>query len=764
MRPLACAILIILVEAACGRSAHSYVERGNKLFSAGKYSEAEFQYRASISKDPRFAEAYYRLGLTDVEMGDGTAALHALEQAQEFAPNTDQYGIAFADLSLEAYQEDPTDKKSYDLASREAYDLLRKNPNSFDGLRLHASVSIIDRKYDEALAELRKADAIRPLDPKADVPMVRALLAQNRTQEAESVAERVLAAHPDSAPMYDLLVNYYSEAHRTADAERLLEAETAGLPKDVRPRLKLAALYRDSGRRQQMMATLDGIRKDREVFPNAPGLVGDFYARAGDWKEALAQYQDGERSGSKDQARYQEAVARTLAAIGKSEESIGQLNELLKAYPDDFSARLTRAILLRDSAKPADRELAVGDLKILSGRAPSDAVTRYNLGLAYVANRDLTTGVTVLKEAADLRADYAAPRIALAQLAEKSGNHAETVRLTGQILNTDPGNRDAALLHADGLVGIHNYSRARAELEGLLKSNQDSKPGSMDVDLRLAALDIAEQKYADAEARYLRLYKTGSDDLRPLAALVRLYLKEARPVKADALLQRELRQASGSEELHRLAAATAIQEGKRGLAIQHYEWLRANNPSSVDACKSLGELYQAEGDLDRAVANYEKASQLAPFDKEILYNLGVLENDAGDKQAAIRTMKKELALDPQNAAVMNNLAFDLAETGTDLGQALTLAAAAARKLSSDPNVLDTLGWVYAKNGLNESAIQVFRVLVNKNPELPVYRYHLGVAFLQDNKRNEAKDEFTIALSKKPPKELARKIRELSAKL
>src|SRR5271166_6608533 len=233
MKLLASAILIILIEAACGRSAQSYLDRGNILFRAGKYQEAEFQYRASISKNPRFAEAYHRLGLADAATGDGAAALHALQQAQEFAPNNDQYGIALADLSLEAYQEDPTDKKLYDQVSREAYDLLHRNPNSCDGLRLHAEVLIIDREYDEALAELRKADALRPLDPKVDVTMARALFAENRTEEAESLAQRLLAAHSDSSPMYDLLINYYSKAHRTADAEHLLQAEAAGLPKDV---------------------------------------------------------------------------------------------------------------------------------------------------------------------------------------------------------------------------------------------------------------------------------------------------------------------------------------------------------------------------------------------------------------------------------------------------------------------------------------------------------------------------------------------------
>src|ERR1700689_961061 len=82
MKLFAGVILMILVEGGCGRSAQSYLERGDRLFPAGKYAEAQFQYRASISKNPRFAEAYYRLGLTDAAVGDGTAALDALQQAQ----------------------------------------------------------------------------------------------------------------------------------------------------------------------------------------------------------------------------------------------------------------------------------------------------------------------------------------------------------------------------------------------------------------------------------------------------------------------------------------------------------------------------------------------------------------------------------------------------------------------------------------------------------------------------------------------------------
>ena len=39
--------------------------------AAGKYADAELQYRQSISKDPKFAEGYYQLGLLEYKLRHG---------------------------------------------------------------------------------------------------------------------------------------------------------------------------------------------------------------------------------------------------------------------------------------------------------------------------------------------------------------------------------------------------------------------------------------------------------------------------------------------------------------------------------------------------------------------------------------------------------------------------------------------------------------------------------------------------------------------
>ncbi len=207
----------------------------------------------------------------------------------------------------------------------------------------------------------------------------------------------------------------------------------------------------------------------------------------------------------------------------------------------------------------------------------------------------------------------------------------------------------------------------------------------------------------------------------------------------------------------------ATREGNFDVAAQQYRWLQSQDPKSVQAYSALGDLYQRQGATENALASYEKAREVAPNDTEVLNTLAFLESQTGESQKAIATLNKQLALDPGNATAMNNLAFDLADTGQDLDRALTLAQQVAQRFPNNPGVLDTLGWVYARRGLNASAIQALRVLVKKYPDEPAFRYHLAVALMQDKQSSDAKQQLLAALSSIPPKLCPAKFKPASRK-
>jgi tetratricopeptide (TPR) repeat protein len=746
--------VLVCFQLACSKSSQSYVERGNRLVAAGKFADAEIEYRKSVLKDGKFAEGYYRLGLLEYRLGRGAEALRDFQRAADFDPSDERYAVELANVSIETYQVVPGKDNLYNQAAREADTLLKKDPNSFDGLRLRGDVLTIDRKYDDALSEFRKANAVRPNDPNVILAMAQILFSQAQDGQAEALIQQFLTVRKDFSPVYDLLAKHYVQAKQLPDAEHILQMEMASNPKDARPRLELAGLYRDSGRSRQMSQTLQNILSDRASFPAGPAFVGDFYAQSRRWDDALAQYRVGVQF-SADKVPYYRRMEIALEALGRRGEAIAELNEILKINPKDPDARLMRAALWRQSQDAQKRASAIQELKDLAQQYPKNEVVHYNLGLSYLGQSDTASARQEFKTSSELRKTYIAPRLLLAQMAQVALNYSATLEAADEVLALDPGNLDAKLLRAAALMGSKSYRQAEKELNILAGAQPDSEK----VGLLLAELLADENNYGKAEALYQRFYRPGSPDLRPLQGLIQVCVLDRHPEKAQALLEGELKQRPDSGPLHTLLASLAMEEHKFDLASAQYRWLQSQDPKSPQPYSGFGDLYQLEGDTQQALVNYQKASERAPNDPKILNAIAILESQSGQAKQAVQTLNKQLALDPNNPTAMNNLAFNLAETGMDLDRAMALAQGVARRFPNEPGVLDTLGWVYAKRGLNESAIQVLRVLVKKYPNEPAFRYHLAVVLLQDKHANDAKRELLTALSEHPPKELSSKIQE-----
>jgi len=765
LAPATCAfagLTLTCWQIGCSHSAQSYLDRGNHYYAAGKYEDAALNYRNSIQRSPNLAEAHYRLAIALEAEGQAAEAFSELRRAMTAAPEREDIRVELADLALRSYSVSPQKPQAlYDQVSSTADYLLKKNPNSFDGLRLRGDILAVDGKLDEALATFQKANQIKSLDPQLVLPMIQVELRLNQVGEAEAFAKQFFGVHKDSGGVYDALLSYYIQAKRTSDAETLLKTKIANMPKDSGPVLQLAAFYHQLQRDQEMTQALLTVANDPKSFPRGHAAVGDFYASIGKLEDAVREYQAGIASNPKDKMSYQKKMARVLTMQGKRDEAVEQLTQVLKEYPDDLDSRLARAIILRESNNdPKKLDWAISELNALIQIAPNDEIAHYNLGLAYQSKGDSKAARGQFVESARLRPTYIAPRKTLAEMDQRERNYPETIRLSNEILAINPDDADAQLLHAGALLGTKAYQQARNELGALLRQH----PTSMNVNLLLAVLDTEEKKYHDAEARYHQLYKPGEKDLRPLEGSIQVYMAEKQPDKAVALLEQELKQSPDSRPVHLLSAAAATAAGKLDFAMQQYQWLQANDPTSPEVYESLGNFYQLKGDLNSALASYQKARELVPNDPKVLAMIAFLQNASGKEVDAIGNLQKQLAMDPQNTIAMNNLAFMLADTSTDLDRALTLAQTAQRKAPNNPGIADTVGWVYVKKGLNDSAIQIFNALVKKYPDEASFRYHLGVALLQKGQTTQAKSEFVIGLSKNPPKEMAEKIKQILSKI
>jgi tetratricopeptide (TPR) repeat protein len=157
--------------------------------------------------------------------------------------------------------------------------------------------------------------------------------------------------------------------------------------------------------------------------------------------------------------------------------------------------------------------------------------------------------------------------------------------------------------------------------------------------------------------------------------------------------------------------------GKRDDAIATWQRLKNLAPDDPDIASNLGGLYMAEKRYPEAASLFESAALASPSDAFAQLRLGVVGLRSHNTDQGMKAMHKALQIDP-GAEMLNNVAYEMAEAGTNLAEALvysqrSIREAEERSQKTDfqniqtadlqlPRAItaywDTLGWIYFKMG------------------------------------------------------------------
>ena len=785
LRTLFLIFLAILVAGpSCSRDpkvrSRKYVAVGNKYMQRSKIKEASIMYRKAISVDRANAEAYYRLGLIEMRQNQVFAAEREFRRALDPHLNLtgqmlDDARDKLADIFVNhlsrygASRDKPREVRAAIL--QRVVDFQNTYPKSFQAVRLQGYVlraDSTDAKTEEARASLLKqaletfqeANRLKPLQSDVTLNLALILTEMGRFPEAEKLANALIQKEKDYLPTYMFLYIQYVKLNRLDDAENMLKAQVENNPKNAAPILELAAYYFLGKRRPEMVKTLDRLLSNPKDFPDARLKVGDFYLRSREWDEANHQFQEGMRANPKAKSVYQKRIVALLIQQGRVPDAERYLAEILKDNPNDLEARQWHANLLLNSGSSNHVLEAITELRLLVGKSADNPnpVLHYELGHAYFMNAEAAYAEVEFKEAIKIKPDYLPPMRELAQLALLKADFALANQVAGEILKLDPRSVDGRLMRARALAGMGRFNEARADLMEASKVN----PNSGNVQFQVGVVQYMERNFKEAEDTFRKLYQTS--DYRGLAGLTEAYAAQNQYDRAIQLLQTEITKAPGNSTVRLFLANMSVRAQKYDQAIVQFKALIAQDPKREDLYLRLAETYRRNGDLKGASENFRKARDLAPTDWGVHLQLALLLESMGQKDEAKRMYDKVLKLKPDNPIALNNLAFSMAESGADLDQALTLAQRAKQTWPQNPDVADTLGWIYIKKNLSDSAVAVFRDLVAKQPKRADYRYHYAMALYQKGDKLNAKKELQTALESAPSKEDESKIKELIAKI
>jgi tetratricopeptide (TPR) repeat protein len=234
--------------------------------------------------------------------------------------------------------------------------------------------------------------------------------------------------------------------------------------------------------------------------------------------------------------------------------------------------------------------------------------------------------------------------------------------------------------------------------------------------------------------------------------------------KAVELLSAELKRTPERREIRLAVANTNVMGEHYDVAVASFKEMIAKEPNSADLHLRLAETYRRMGDTPQAIETFRKVKQFAPNNPDAGLWLALLLHQTGREADAKVEYEQILRLQSDNAIALNNLAYVIAEQGGDMDMALTYAQRAKQKEPKNPEIADTLGWIYIRKGLHREALDIYRDLVGKAPENPIFRYHFAMALFQQGNKPQAKKELETALQNKPGKTEEGKIRELLQKV
>jgi tetratricopeptide (TPR) repeat protein len=174
---------------------------------------------------------------------------------------------------------------------------------------------------------------------------------------------------------------------------------------------------------------------------------------------------------------------------------------------------------------------------------------------------------------------------------------------------------------------------------------------------------------------------------------------------------------------------------------------------------------QEEGS-DRTGAETTLLKGLAAFPRseELHYALGVLYEKAGRFDDSIARMETILKLNPDHADALNFIGYSYVDRGIRLEEAEKLIRKALRLKPDSAHIIDSLGWLYYRQGKMDKAVETLKQAASLLPDDRVVAEHLGDALLQQGQIDEAKKQYRRALTLEPGnRDLQHKIQNLEKK-
>jgi len=480
--------------------------------------------------------------------------------------------------------------------------------------------------------------------------------------------EQIVQIEPDNVDDHLLLGRLYRLNNDLQKAEAELKTAVKLDPGSEEAVTTLAILYTDEGDTAHALQVLSAV-PDSGRSAKLYSALGSAYEQRKDYKSAIEAFRHAVVL-DRDNLDAIRGLAENLMNDGQTEAALEQYKIIEDANPEDAQTYLRVAEIYRRQGK---YDLALENLKKADAMVPDSMEVPYSMAAVYQAE----------------------------------GRYDDAVKL----------------------------------LQDLLKKTEKSEANSSQADRnnraifieRLGMIYREQENYTAAAETFRKMLPLGEENARSgYQEIIDTYREAKQWPQATAVAKEAVQKLPNDRELRMVLDAQLADTGEVDRALADVRSLLKGGPEDREVYLRLGIIYTRAKrwtDAEEALAKAEQMST-KPEDKAYVW---FLRGDTLQRQKkfdeAEADFRKVLAAtppsDPQSAATLNYLGYMNADRGVKLEESLNYVKQA---LSFEPNngaYLDSLGWVYFKQGKYDLAEESLTKAALHMSSDPTVQEHLG---------------------------------------
>jgi predicted Zn-dependent protease len=351
----------------------------------------------------------------------------------------------------------------------------------------------------------------------------------------------------------------------------------------------------------------------------------------------------------------------------------------------------------------------------------------------------------------------------LAEALNDLEQYAEADAIYKKLLEKTPD--DPELLASFGLsqIGQRKYDEAAKAFRSLLAVVDINENLQVLAKTQLGLIELQKGNYAAAveHVRPLVVFRD-KPNAQAVGIAVEAFKKQKKYADAIALLQPLVQRFGAGEpflqaRLIEMLARSGDTQAARAAAAAAAKYGPKNATAAAEA------YIQAE-QYEPGIAILREAVKAKSDDLDLQFALGSAYERSGDKKRAEEIFLALLTKQPEHAATLNYLGYMWAESGINLDRAADMLIRAVRQEPRNGAYVDSLGWVYYRQGKLDLAEKLLTDATRLLPRDATVHEHLGDVLAKRGDVPRALVSYRSALALEPESKEEAKLRSKIAEL